>query len=262
MIEIISVNRKSKLAIGTITMVIAFLWIATPVGAQSFNVQGDLVSSYVWRGQYQTGASVQPTLGFSAGGFSLTAWGSVDITGKNKKEVDLTAAYTIKGLTISVTDYWWAGEQVSDGVSNNSAREKYFMFKSHRTDHIFEGGLSYALPCKKFPLSLSWFTMFGGGDKKIYTENGMDKSSKQAYSTYVEMNYPFNVKGIGLNATLGFTPWDAPMYGTREFAVTNIALKATKEIRFNERFSLPIYSQIIWNPNKEDVHLVFGITLR
>ena len=30
-----------------------------------FNVQGDLVSSYVWRGMYQTGASIQPTLSFS-----------------------------------------------------------------------------------------------------------------------------------------------------------------------------------------------------
>ena len=29
----------------------------------SFNVQGDLVSSYIWRGMYQSGAAVQPTLG-------------------------------------------------------------------------------------------------------------------------------------------------------------------------------------------------------
>ena len=27
----------------------------------SFNVQGDLVSSYIWRGMYQSGAAVQPT---------------------------------------------------------------------------------------------------------------------------------------------------------------------------------------------------------
>lgn len=41
----------------------------------SFNVQGDLVSSYIWRGMYQSGAAVQPTLGLQVAGFSLTAWG-------------------------------------------------------------------------------------------------------------------------------------------------------------------------------------------
>ena len=46
-----------------------------------FNVQGDLVSSYVWRGMYQTGASIQPTLSFSVENLSLTAWGSTDFDG-------------------------------------------------------------------------------------------------------------------------------------------------------------------------------------
>ncbi len=38
-----------------------------------FTVQGDLVSSYIWRGMYQTGVSFQPALAFGIGGFSLTA---------------------------------------------------------------------------------------------------------------------------------------------------------------------------------------------
>ena len=46
-----------------------------------FNVQGDLVSSYVWRGMYQTGASIQPTLSFSVENLSLTSWESTDIDG-------------------------------------------------------------------------------------------------------------------------------------------------------------------------------------
>ncbi len=46
------------------------------------------------------------------------------------------------------------------------------------------------------------------------------------------------------------------------FAVTNLALKATKAINFNDKFSLPIFVQAIWNPRLEDAHLVFGVTLR
>ncbi len=45
------------------------------------------------------------------------------------------------------------------------------------------------------------------------------------------------------------------------FAVTNFALKATA-LNFNERFSLPIFVQAIWNPRMEDAHLVFGVTLK
>ena len=44
-------------------------------GKVNFSVQGDLVSSYIWRGFYQTGASFQPTLSLGVGNFSLTAWG-------------------------------------------------------------------------------------------------------------------------------------------------------------------------------------------
>ena len=50
----------------------------------------DLVSSYIWRGFYNAGASIQPTLGMKAGGFALTAWGSVDFASSSYKEADLT----------------------------------------------------------------------------------------------------------------------------------------------------------------------------
>ena len=78
-------------------------------GKVSFSVQGDLVSSYIWRGFYQTGASFQPTLSLGVGNFSLTAWGSTDFQGANStsmpaaKEIDLTAAYTFgsAGPTLS-----------------------------------------------------------------------------------------------------------------------------------------------------------------
>lgn len=69
-------------------------------------VGADFVSSYIWRGSYNANASIQPTLGMTAGDFSLTAWGSADFTG-DYKEADLTAAYTLGGLTLSLTDYYW-----------------------------------------------------------------------------------------------------------------------------------------------------------
>lgn len=81
--------------------------------AQSVDVDfgADLVSSYVWRGYKQAGASIQPTLSASISGFSLGAWASTDFTSKEgKKEVDFTAAYENSGFKVAATDYWWDGE--------------------------------------------------------------------------------------------------------------------------------------------------------
>lgn len=249
-------NSFKKVTLGMVAVAAACFMGIGKVQAQEFKIQGDLVSSYVWRGFYQTGASFQPTLGFGAGNFSLTAWGSTDFDGASSgegaaaKEIDLTAAYAFgeSGLSLSVASLWWAGQ----------GGQQYFNFKSHETAHHFEAGLAYTLPMEKFPLSIAWYTMFAGADK--------NEEGSQNYSSYVELNYPFSVKAVDLNVTCGFLPYEAGVgvYGIPNsgFAVTNVALKGTTDIRVTDSFSVPIFAQAIWNPRMEDAHLVFGITLR
>ena len=248
-------SKKSFL--GTMAVAAVCMLGTTNAQAQEFTIQGDLVSSYVWRGIYQGGAaSFQPTLGVSVGNFSLTAWGSTSLSESNK-EIDLTAAYKFgeAGPTLSVASLWWNGQA---DVANGELTNDYFHFKSGDTGHHFEAGLAYTLPVEKFPLSIAWYTMFAGADRKM-TDKGEEE---QAYSSYVELNYPFSVKGVDLNATCGVVPYETPQYNVNGFAVTNLALKATKAINFNDKFSLPIFVQAIWNPRLEDAHLVFGVTLR
>ncbi len=101
--------------------------------------------------------------------------------------------------------------------------------------------------------------MFAGADK--------DGKGRQNYSSYVELNYPFSVKSVDLkHLTCGFLPYEARVgvYGVPNsgFAVTNVALKGTTEIRITESLLLPVFAQAIWNPRMEDAHLVFGITLK
>lgn len=126
-------NHFKVTIIGFIAAVVVSFYGGDKVCAQEVRIQGDLVSSYVWRGFYQTGVSFQPTLGFGIGDFSLTAWGSTDFDGTSSsegaaaKEIDLTAVYTFgdSGLTLSVASLWWAGQGAN----------KYFNFKSHETAH-------------------------------------------------------------------------------------------------------------------------------
>ena len=126
--------KSLKISILVFASMVAACFMGTgKVQAQEFTIQGDLVSSYVWRGFYQTGVSFQPTLGFGVGDFSLTAWGSTDFDGVSSgegaaaKEIDLTAAYALgeSGLTFSVASLWWGGQ----------GARKYFNFKSHETAH-------------------------------------------------------------------------------------------------------------------------------
>ena len=212
----------------------------------------DLVSSYIWRGFYNAGASIQPTLGMSAGNFSLTVWGSKEISDLHK-EIDITAAYSFGRVSVSVADYWWEGDKFWEKEDNSSA--KYFNLDNHDTKHRLEAGISWTIS-ERFPLSVAWNTMFWGADKDA-------RDGKQNYSSYVELNYPFTVRQINLTATLGFTPYESRnMYGTGGFDVCNIALSAAKEIRISKRFSLPVFSRVILNPAAQDAHVVFGFTLQ
>ncbi len=46
------------------------------------------------------------------------------------------------------------------------------------------------------------------------------------------------------------------------FAVTNVSLKATKDIKITKSFSVPVFAQIAANPSSEKAYLVVGFTLQ
>ena len=112
----------------------------------------DLVSTYVWRGVRESGSAFQPSLTMSAGNFSATAWGSVDFDSAYK-EMDLTLAYALGPVTLSVADLYWTGH----------ADDRYFVFDS-RSPHRIEVGASWVVS-EKVPVTLSWYTvLFGAAD--------------------------------------------------------------------------------------------------
>ena len=221
------------------TLVIVLTTSAIKAQEVEFSLGTDIVSSYVWRGAYQTSAAVQPAMGISVSGFSLSAWGSIPVIGE-AKEVDFTASYEIGGLSLAITDYWWAGE----------GAYKYFMYESKRTEHVFEATLGYTLPIEKFPLSISWNTMFAGGD---YLADG-----DRAYSSYAEVSLPFKIKTVDLGLTMGVNPWESNY--AEDFSVLHIGLKAAKELKITDSFSLPVSGEVIVNPRYEDIFFVFGVS--
>ena len=127
----------------------------------------------------------------------------------------------------------------------------YFNYKAHETSHVFEGMVGYDFGL----LSAAWYTNFAGND-------GYNKSGKRAYSSYMEVNVPFKLATCEWTGTLGAVPYATTFYDTNGFAVTNIALKATKDIKITETFSVPIFAQVIANPSSQKAYFVFGFTLQ
>ena len=207
-------------------------------------VAADFVSSYIWRGLDCGSTAVQPTLGVAYKGLSLSAWGSYGLTNSNDtKEFDLTLAYTTGGFNVGITDYWF-----SEGLDPDA---RYFKYGAHGTNHVFEANIGYDFG----PVALQWYTNFTGND-------GVNKSGKRAYSSYFEATAPFKLAKIDWTATVGIVPYATTFYGTTGFAVTNLSLRATKDIKITDSFSIPIFGQVTGNPCTQKAYLVFGFTLQ
>ena len=222
---------------------------ATTVKAQDeveTTISTDLVNQYVWRGQSLGGAALQPTLGVAYKGLSLSAWGSIGVTDPaDTKEFDLTLAYTLGKLNIGITDYWF-------DKNGADTAGRYFKYDAHGTNHVFEANIGYDFGVA----SLQWFTNIAGND-------GINKDGKRAYSSYVEAVVPFKLASVDWTATAGAVPFATDFYNdwTSGFAVTNVALKATKDVRITDSFTVPVFAEVSGNPCTQNAYFVFGLTL-
>ena len=187
----------------------------------------DLVSTYVWRGVRESGPAFQPSLTMSAGNFSATAWGSVDFDSAYK-EMDLTLAYALGPVTLSVADLYWTGH----------ADDRYFVFDSRSPHRI---------------------VLFGAAD--------VNHKGERAYASYFEAACPFTVKTVDMKAGVGMVPWNAAatyLTGDRGFCVQNVFLNAGKSwnIKGTDSMSVGVFTNLIWNPALDDVNFVGGISFR
>ena len=231
-------------------MIVCFaMWLAVSMATLAqekveTTICSDVVSSYIWRGQDLGDVSVQPTLGIGYKGLSLTAWGSVGLSDpSDTKEFDLTFGYAIGGLNIGITDYWF-----NNGLDPEN---RYFKYDAHGTNHVFEANVGYDFGLA----SLQWFTNFAGND-------GMNNDGKRAYSSYVELTVPFKLAAVDWTATAGAVPFSTDFYGTDGFAVTNLALKAAKDIKVTDTFSIPVFGQVVANPCSQKAYMVIGFTIQ
>lgn len=216
----------------------------------------DIVTSYIWRGspayaplgeQNVLAPNLQPAFSLNYKGLELGTWGSIDFTG-TYKELDLYLGYTLKGFTVMVTDYYWAGDWIVDN---------YFEYQNDSTSHYLEASLGYK--GSKVPFSILVATMVYGADKQF------EDPEKNNFSTYIEAGYTFTIKDYNLDLFLGVTPMDGYYgdgYGGKDgFAVVNTGVTGSKAIKITENFSLPVKASVIANPQAKKLYLVFALSI-
>ena len=143
-----------------------------------------------------------------------------------------------------MTDYWF-------NVTEDGTTAKYFQYGAHHaaSTHLFEAQIGYDFG----PVAVNWYTNFAGVD-------GVNKDGDRAYSSYLSVAAPFKLGGLDWTAEIGATPWATDFYGANGFAVCDVSLEASKDIKITQSFSLPLFAKVTWNPRSEGTYFVVGLS--
>ena len=239
-------------------LVLAAAMVAAVMSAKAevefaYDAGFEVVSSYIWRGQYNGGLSFQPEglVGFDAKDgavqFRAGAWANLgasdwkfkkdqgDGTGYTQfmKEVDFIASFSFYGASVGYNAYYYCNDG-SDHVSE-----------------VWAGFNLNQLLGSKAGLYVNWYTAVAGGGDRLPDPTLADPDhEKQAFSSYLEVGYDCTFDNIGLTigAQVGMSPWESPLYYNDKFAVTNVALKINKEWEF-EHLTFDLFAQGSLNPD-------------
>ncbi len=222
------------------------------------DVQLDLTSKNLWRGQDYGGPALQPRMEVRWQGLYVNAEGATTFDRDDTSRMGLQLGYRAPfGLNVGVGTQWTSG---IDPLN------RFFFFDEKETGHRFEANLGYTHRL----FSLQAYTIFGGNDFK--------EEGDRAFSTYVELQVPFRLGGLDWTATAAITPMESGSWretvvydGSTErlkqylygdgFTCVQACLRATKNLNLNG-FCLPVYVELNTNPYAEKASLMAGISLR
>lgn len=221
---------------------VAVVLVSTTTGekvkAQEFSTGMDIYSSYIWRGaKFGSGPAFQPYVDFTAGGFSLGAWGSVNSSDAEGLEMDLYASYGFDfGLSLGVTDYYFGGDWTE--VSST---------------HFIEPMASFAIG--DFSIMGAYMLMPEVADDPETTDVDESTDFGEEGDIYLEAAYSFGAVDLALG--LG----DGAYTDDGDFNVCNITLGTGKDITVTESFVVPVSGSVTLNPATGGFFITVGLSL-
>jgi len=234
----------------------------------AYDAGAEVVSAYIWRGQYNGGLSFQPDLevGFDADHSSFRAgvWASLGAsdwmfrkkgwdaeTGAEEPgeytrfmpELDVILSYTVWGATLGFNHYYYFG---GSNFFSWQSMDKIIAEENTSTTEIWVGYNAGELIMDCLDLHVNWNTTIAGNDF-VWNDEG---NPKRAWSSYLEVGAGFEFEKIGLaaHAELGFSPWASDLYGNEKFALINLSARVEKSFEVGP-CSLSVFLQGSINPN-------------
>lgn len=255
-------------------LVLAVALMATILSARAevefaYEAGAEIVSSYIWRGQYNGGLSFQPEalVGLNALDGELEFRGGIwanigasdwmfkkdqgDGTGYTKfmPELDVILSVSAYGASVGFNHYYYCDgsnffswDGVNGNIANGNTSTTEFWFGYNFGHYFGEYAGAY----------INWYTTIAGNDYNAPTLTDLSNGllGHKAYSTYIELGYDYTFEDLGLTlgAQMGISPWESTLYGNTGFNVVNLQLKANKEWEF-DAFTLDVFAQGNLNPD-------------
>ena len=231
----------------------------------AYDAGADIVSSYLWRGQYLGGLSFQPNLAVGYDGekssLRIGAWGNVgasdymfrkdagDGTGFTRfvPEVDIVGQFSALGLSVGFNHYSYCDGSNFFSWKQADLFDENGEVKTTTTTEVWAGYNFGYFFGNRAGAYINWYTTVAGGD---FNYDEATDTYKRAYSSYMEVGYEmcFENVGITLGAQVGMSPWKSEMYGNEKFAVVNVSAKINKEWEL-DKVTIDLYAQGSINPN-------------
>lgn len=232
-----------------------------------YDAGAEVVSSYIWRGQYNGGLSFQPTgaVGFDALDekiqFRVGAWASLGASDWKFRfnfqpdplhpinpeinpntyfipELDVFGTFSAYGVWVGFTHYYYfGGTPYFAGLEDDGGSQTEVSVGFNLGDVVPGIGLYF-----------NWNTMIAGNDAYYVEEQtmtgGIEEVAHRAYSTYFEVGYNQELPyGMCIGAAVGMSPWRSLYTDYQEgFAVNNIQLRFGKTWELGEICSLELYA--------------------
>ena len=184
-------------------------------------ISADVVSRYVWRGtQFGDSAHIQPGISYELGDFEIGAWGSFALSGNDGgSELDLYLSYDLGFASLTLTNYTFP-----EDASASIIPDDFFGVEGYEFSTGFDLG--------PVGLTVGYFT--------------------ETEDLYIETGFSLGTLDVAIGAG------DEVYTLNGDFAICNISLGSSKEIKISEDYSLPVFSSFVYNPDTTDAFLVFG----
>ncbi len=231
----------------------------------TWDINVDLASRYIWRGQSWGGdypvlqlygnynVSEKFSLGFWTTSNFKKEYYDKNGASKGYQELDFVLNYSPSDyLTVSLQDYYWPSTDRQEGVSND-----FFNFGNDGSQSV-DLQFLFDFSERELPLWATVSTLIAGNDFRYKDEN--DEKGKQNFTTYIEFGYTYEAPlKTELAPVIGFVINNKAKYYTYadydQPSFVNLGCKLSRDFELGKHLTMPVWLNYTYNAASHSANL-------